>query len=93
VESRIASGLRSGGAGGLAAADMVTRLFRALYDGRGIRFMGHRWQNGAADKENAWKVFAELTVAMNDADKRLVLCDDPEDGDLVIGIGPEDTPL
>jgi hypothetical protein len=68
-------------------ADAMVRIMQALYDGRGIRFSGRRWQNRPGDKDNGREILDELTAELNRAGAFKVFADDP-DGDLVLSLGP-----
>jgi hypothetical protein len=40
-------------------ADLLARVMRAVFDGRGIRFAGYRWQCRPHDKEDGRKVLEQ----------------------------------
>src|SRR5580698_1214404 len=68
-------------------ADLMTRLMVALQDGRGIRFLGHRWQNRPGDKDGGFAILEEITAEMQRAGAFKIFADDP-DGDLVLAPDP-----
>jgi hypothetical protein len=72
-------------------ADATVRIMQALYDGRGIRFAGRRWQTRPADKENSMRTLDELSTELGKAGACKVFSDDPG-GDLVLSLGPGLTP-
>jgi hypothetical protein len=69
-------------------ADLLVRVMQAMYDGRGIRFAGHRWQNHPRDKDGGRSILWELTAEMERAGAFRLLADDP-DGDLVLGLAAD----
>jgi hypothetical protein len=67
--------------------DAMMRILQALFDGRGIRFSGRRWQGRRGDKEDCRRVLDELCAELERAGAFKVFGDDP-DGDLVLALGP-----
>lgn len=67
--------------------DALLRIMQALFDGRGIRFAGRRWQSRRGDKADGRRVMEELSGELEKAGAFKVFSDDP-DGDLVLSLGP-----
>lgn len=71
-----------------ACADLAGRIFRALRDGRAVRFAGRRWQVRPGDRAGlkAAAVQVEAAIAARGRSARIMA--GASQGDLLIGLAP-----